>query len=90
MSASFSVHSSRLGTKKNAVIRLMPMPLARARPMSRPRPKRMSTRARKPITVVRPLDNMEAVDLLRASAMASPSSRPAARHSSNRCSRNTE
>ena len=52
----------------------------------------MSTSARNPMTVVRPLDRIDPVDLHRASTMQSSAlaSGRAARHSAKRWMRNTE
>ena len=78
--------------KVNTVTRLSTTPLASARPRSGPIWNCMSTSARKPMTVVRPLDRMDPVDLHRASTMQSSAlaSGCAARHSAKRWMRNTE
>ena len=80
------------GIKVNTVTRLSTTPFASARPRSGPIWNCMSTSARKPMTVVRPLDRMEPVDLHRASTMHSSglASGFSARHSAKRWIRNTE
>ncbi len=78
------------GMNRNTVSRLMPTPLASALPRSEPMPKRMKRRAMKPMTVVRPLDRMEEVDLHSASFMAALGSGFSFRHSLNRWMRKTE
>ena len=78
------------GSKMNTVIMLIAMPLASASPRSGPNPKRMNTSARKPMTVVRPLDMMLMVDLHSASTMASRGSDSSSSRSEKRCIRNTE
>ena len=84
--------TTRAGTKVKTVSRLKATPLARARPRSGPIWNCISTRAAKPMTVVRPLDRMEEADLVRASTMQSPGSAPgrAARTSAKRWIRKTE
>ena len=84
------VLSVSAGMNRNTVTRLMPTPLASASPRSGPSLKRMSASARKPITVVRPLEAMEPVDMHSAFIIASRTSPVSRRHSSKRCSRNTE
>ena len=69
---------------------LMAMPLARAMPRSGPSPKRMNTSARKPMTVVSPLDIMLMVDLHSASTMASRGSDSSSSRSEKRWMRKTE
>ena len=80
------------GMKVNTVTRLRATPLASARPRSGPIWNCMSTSARKPMTVVRPLDKMELVDLHSASTMQSSglASGFSARHSAKRWIRKTE
>ena len=76
--------------KVNTVIRLRATPFASARPRSGPIRNCIRHSARKPITVVRPLDRMEVVDMVSASTIASFGSVVVWRHSAKRCSRNTE
>ena len=78
------------GSKMKTVIMLITMPFASAVPRSLPRPKRMNTSARKPITVVSPLDMMLVVDLQRASVIASRGEGSSSRHSAKRWMRKTE
>ena len=80
----FWVARIKTGIKTNTVIRLMATPFASARPKSGPIWNCMNTRAKKPITVVSPLERMELVDLHRASTMASLGVAVSVRHSSNR------
>ncbi len=87
---SLYVASTKHGMKVNTVTRLMAMPFASARPRSGPMRYCMSTSARKPMTVVRPLARIDEVEAHRASTMAVLASGASRRHSSKRCSRNTE
>ena len=52
----FSVETKSPGVKRKTVIRLMQIPLARARPRSGPMPKRITDNARKPIITVTALE----------------------------------
>lgn len=51
------------GINKNTVSKLIPIPLANALPKSGPIPNRINKSARKPITVVNPLDKIDDADL---------------------------
>ena len=70
------------GININTTIRLIATPFASARPRSIPIPNLMNNNAKKPITVVRPLEEIDEVDLHNASTMAPFLSGLSLRHSS--------
>ena len=67
----FSVETKSPGVKRKTVIRLMQIPLARARPRSGPMPKRMTDSARKPIITVTALEKTAVPARLKAAFMSS-------------------
>ena len=78
------------GENRNTVIRLTATPLPSTSPISGPIWNRIRHRARKPMTVVSPLERMDMVDLHRADTMASWGLAESRRHSSKRCRRKME
>ena len=74
----------------NTTIRLIAIPFASARPRSGPIRNRIRQRARKPITVVRPLEKIEPVELHKAFTIASWGSPSCLRYSSKLWIRKTE